>query len=337
MTAAYEIQLTRTINAAPVAGDFQHVETPMPECGDGEVLIRVIYLSLDPYVGSVLRGRHMGEKQPGPGDPIPGHGLGQVIKSKADGFAVGEYVAGETGWRSHAVMNAKNARKINPDAAPLSANLGVAGMPGLTAYAGVYHLAKISGGENVFISSAAGAVGGTAGQLARIMGAKRVIGVAGSDEKCRLVKDEYGFDECINYKTGSWKDDVANAFPNGIDVYFDNVGGDLLMTALLNLANYGRVVLCGLASQYHVDDRPAGPNPGLFIGKRAQLFGLVVYDYYDEQAAYARKAGAWIKEGKLVFLEDRAEGLAAAPALFEKLVKGENVGKCIVAVAAEQA
>lgn len=335
MTQAFEIQAARTIAKRPVASDFQHKAVAMPSCGDGEVLARVVYLSLDPYVGSVLRGRHMGEKQPGAGDLVPGHGLAQVIKSNTGDLAVGDYVVGETGWRSHAVMKPASARKVDPNAAPLSANLGVAGMPGLTAYAGIHHLAKVSGGENVFISSAAGAVGGTAGQLARIMGAKRIIGVAGSDEKCRLAKDVYGFDDCINYKTSSWKDDLTSAFPDGIDVYFDNVGGDLLMTALLNLANYGRVVLCGLASQYHADDRPAGPNPGLYIGKRAQLFGLVVYDYYSEQTDYARKAGAWIRDGKLAFLEDRVEGLEAAPALFEKLVSGDNVGKCIVAVSPE--
>nr|WP_211051247.1 NADP-dependent oxidoreductase [Parasphingorhabdus halotolerans] len=244
-------------------------------------------------------------------------------------------MSGEIGWRDHAVVEATTMRKIDAGAAPLSAQIGVAGMPGLTAYASIHHLAEVKAGDHVLVSSAAGPVGGTVGQIARIMGAANVVGIAGSDEKCALVKDAYGFDDCINYKQADWKERLAAAMPQGINVYHDNVGGELLDTALDNLANYGRVVLCGLASQYHADERPVGPNPGTYIVKRAKVMGLVVYDFAQEQDAVTKKIGEWIAEKKLHYVEDRVEGLDQAPILFEKLMRGENIGKCVVAVAPE--
>jgi len=333
---ANEIVLKHQITALPKASDFEIRNASLRDLNDGEILVRVIYVSLDPYVGSVLRGRHMQETIPGEGDVTPGGGIGEVIETRAADFSKGDLVITETGWRSHAIVDATTARKTFANAAPLSAQLGVAGMPGLTAWAGITKLAKVKQGDNVLISSAAGGVGGAAGQIARIEGAEKVIGIAGSDEKCDLVKNVYGFDDCLNYKSPEWKSQLKTAFPDGIDVYFDNVGGDLLNTALENLALYGRVVLCGLASQYHADDRPAGPNPGTYIGKRAQLFGLVVYDFYPEQEKYTAIAGNWIKEGKLIVKEDRAENLKNAPVLFEKLMLGENIGKALVAVGSEE-
>ncbi|RMF07468.1 MAG: NADP-dependent oxidoreductase [Alphaproteobacteria bacterium] len=330
-----QVVLARSLTSRPCAADFTLIESAMPEVRAGELLLRVVYLSLDPYVGSILRGRHMGEAPPEPGNVIPGRGLGQVLVSKAPGYSAGDYVLAETGWRDHAVVKADCVRRVGTGIAPLSAYLGAAGMPGLTAYAGLHHLAKIRGGENVLISSAAGAVGGTAGQIAKILGASRVIGLAGSDKKCSLTVQNYGFDDCINYRTPDWQDKLRAAFPQGIDVYFDNVGGELLMAALTNLAHYGRIVLCGLASQYHAEERPAGPNPGLYIAKRAQLFGLVVYDFEKEQDAYSEMAGEWIRQRQLVVMEDRVDGLENAPHHFEKLMRGENLGKAIVVVGPE--
>lgn len=334
MTQSNMITLARAVDAKPVAGDFTMQASEVAAPGDGELVVRVIYLSLDPYVGSALRGRHM-TPQPQPGDVIPGNGLGQVVESNSSQFSVGDYVSGEMGWREHVLVTADNMRKIDPDVAPLSTQIGVAGMPGLTAYASMHHLAEVKAGDHVLISSAAGPVGGTTGQIARIMGAANVVGIAGSDEKCALVKDTYGFDDCINYKDLNWKDKIAAAFPKGINVYHDNVGGELLETALANLADYGRVILCGLASQYHADERPAGPNPGIFIVKRAKVMGLVVYDFASEQSMVSEKIGQWIADGELAYLEDRVEGLDQAPILFEKLMRGENIGKAIVAVAPE--
>lgn len=327
---AERVVIARPIVKAPVAADFRLEPCAEPEPRDGEILVRTLYLSLDPYVGSALRGRHMGETVPGPGDVVPGRGIGEVLVSRAPGFGEGDLVRAETGWRSHAAIAAAGAEKISAEAAPISVQLGAAGMPGLTAYAGLKHLAKVKSGDAVLVSSAAGAVGGAAGQIARIMGAQKVVGLAGSAEKCAKVMSVYGFDDCINYKAADWKDHVKAAFPAGPTVYFDNVGGEALGVALANLAPYGRVILCGLASQYHAEERPAGPNPGVFILKRAQVFGLVVYDYASEQNGFTRLAGGWIREGRMKVLEDRAQGLAAAPALFEKLIRGENIGKAIV-------
>lgn len=326
--------LKAEISAPPVASDFTVINAPYPECPEGGVVARTIYLSLDPYVGSVLRGRHLGERRPVEGDVAPARGIGEIVASKTARLAPGDLVRAEFGWRDAAIVPG-NAERIDAEAAPLSAQLGAAGMPGLTAYAGLRHLAEVKTGDCVFVSSAAGAVGGTAGQIARILGARRVVGAAGSAEKCALVRSAYGFDDCLDYRAPDFRARLKEAFADGIDVYFDNVGGDLLNAALENLALYGRVVLCGLASQYQAETRPAGPNPGVYIGKRAQIFGLVVYDFMGEQAEFTRLAGRWIREGRLVIREDRAEGLAAAPALFERLMRGENVGKAIVAVGAE--
>jgi NADPH-dependent curcumin reductase CurA len=267
----------------------------------------------------------------------PGRAIGEVIVSAAEGFSPGDMVRAETGWRSHARIPAAQATRIAREDAPLSAQLGIAGMPGLTAWAAMARLAKVAGGEHALIGSAAGAVGGAAGQIARILGAARVIGLAGSEEKCALVRDVYRFDDCINYRAPDWRERLARAFPRGIDVYLDTIGGAALDAALANLAHYGRIVLCGLASQYQAETRPAGPNPALFIARRAQVFGLVVYDFEGEQAEWTRRAGAWLREGRLVAREDRAESLAGAPLLFEKLIRGENIGKAIVAVGPERA
>lgn len=332
-----QIVLAKTVTAAPVASDFELADMTMPEIADGEMLVRVVNLSLDPYIMSRLKGRHISGPAPEIGEMIPGIGLGEVLESRADGYAAGDYIVGETGWRSHANVDARTARKIDPKLfSSTSIHLGVGGMPGLTAYASVCRLAEVKAGDHVLVSSAAGPVGGAVGQIARINGAEKIVGLAGSDEKCRLVVEQYGFDACINYKNPDWKDKIAAAFPKGISVYHDNIGGDVLMTALSNLSNYGRVILCGLASQYHAETPPPGPNPAVYIVKRAKVMGLVVYDFLNEQDAYAAQAAQWIEQGKLVVVEDRAEGLSESPTLFAKLSRGENIGKTVVAVAPEQ-
>lgn len=326
-----KIILARTVTAAPLEEDFDITDMVMPECREGEILVRVVNLSLDPYIMSRLKGRHISGPAPEIGEMIPGIGLGEILESKADGFASGDFIVGETGWRSHANVDVRTARKIDPSLfSSHSIHLGVGGMPGLTAYASMTKLAKVGSGDHVLVSSAAGPVGGAVGQIARIQGAEKVVGLAGSDEKCRLVVERYGFDACINYKMEDWKDQVAAAFPNGISVYHDNIGGDVLMTALNNLANYGRVILCGLASQYHAATPPPGPNPAIYIVKRAQMMGLVVYDFLEEQTTFSAMAAKWIEEGKLVVVEDRAKGLADTPRLFAKLCRGENIGKTVV-------
>jgi NADPH-dependent curcumin reductase CurA len=332
-----QIVLKHVLTARPCADDFALVEADTPSCPEGGVLVRVVHLSLDPYVGSRLRGKHMGEPAPMPGvDAIPGAAVCEVLESKAAGVKAGDWVhAMEVGWREVADLGPGTFRLINPKAAPLAAHAGVLGMPGLTAWAGMTQLAKVGPGDIVLVDAAAGPVGGTVGQIARIKGAKRVVGIAGGPEKCALVTGTYGFDACIDYKREGWEQALTEALPEPPTVYFENVSTEMASKALMRLALYGRMVLCGLVDQYHADQPPPGLNAGLIVGKRAQVMGLVVYDFYPVWDAFVTEASAWIGDGALVFKEDRVTGLEAAPALFERLMQGQNIGKAVVTVCAE--
>ena len=334
-----KVVLRHALQHKPQADDFALVDASHPACPEGGVLVRVVYLSLDPYVGSRIRGRHMGETPPAPGvDAIPGAIVGQVVESGCAGLPVGSWVHSMDGsWSEIVALTEQQCRGIEPGPAPLSAHVGVLGMPGLTAWAGITQLAEVGPGDTVLVDAAAGPVGGTAGQIARIMGAERVIGIAGGADKCRIVTDRYGFDACVDYRADGWRDALAEALPNGLSVFFENVSAELAMTALSHARPYARGVLCGLVDAYHSETPSQHPlNAGLIIGKRARLFGLVVYDFYPRWDEFAREAEGWIADGRLRFEEDRAEGLSAAPALFERLMNGENRGKAVVAVSPEK-
>lgn len=333
------ISLKAPLDHRPVADDFVSLEVTRPDCPEGGLLIRIVHLSLDPYVGSRIRGRHMGEVPPEPmKGAIPGAIVGQVVQSHAAEFAEGDWVhAMEGGWQEFVALPADQVRKLDPALAPLAAHAGVLGMPGLTAWAGITQLAKVGDGDTVLVNAAAGPVGGTVGQIARIKGASRVVGIAGGPEKCALVEQTYGFDACIDYKSEGWKDALAAALPDGLSVFFENVSADMTMLALSHAQLYARGVLCGLAAAYH-DETPSGHpiNMGLVIGKRAQLSGLVVYDFYPRWNEYIAEAAPWIANGQLKFAEDRVDGLSQAPALFERLMAGQNKGKAVVSVDPEQ-
>jgi NADPH-dependent curcumin reductase CurA len=206
-------------------------------------------------------------------------------------------------------------------------------MPGLTAWAGVTRLAQVGKGDVFLVNAAAGPVGGTAGQIARQRGADRVVGIAGGPEKCVIVTDTYGFDDCIDYREEGWQQRLGAALPDGLSVFFENVSAEMAMTALGHARNYARGVLCGLAAAYHSADRSHALNAGAIIGKRAQLMGLVVYDFYPQWDEFVQECAPMVRDGRLSFAEDRAEGLEAAPALFERLMEGRNRGKAIVALA----
>jgi NADPH-dependent curcumin reductase len=332
-----QVVLTQALNNKPRATDFVVIEVPVPSCPEDGTLVRVVYLSLDPYVGSRLRGKHMGEAPPVPMvEAIPGGGVCQVIESKAAGFAAGDWVhTMEAGWREFADLPAGHFRKIDPDVAPLSAHAGVLGMPGLTAWAGMTQLAKVGAGDIVLVDAAAGPVGGTVGQIARIMGAKHVVGIAGGPTKCALVTDIYGFDACIDYKQEGWEQALSAVLPDAPTVYFENVSTEMATKGLLRLALYGRAILCGLVDQYHADAPPPGLNAGLIVGKRAAVMGLVVYDFYPRWDEFVAQATPWLASGALRFVEDRAQGLDHAPALFERLLDGGHVGKAVVCVSQE--
>ncbi|MEM7640096.1 MAG: NADP-dependent oxidoreductase [Pseudomonadota bacterium] len=330
--------LKHAVDHKPTAEDFAIIEADRPTCPEDGLVVRVVHLSLDPYVGSRLRGRHMGEAPPEPmKGAIPGAIVGQVVESRAAAFREGDWVhAMEGGWQEFIALPAAEVRKIDPTMAPLAAHAGVLGMPGLTAWAGITQLAKVGAGDTVLVDAAAGPVGGTVGQIARIKGAARVVGIAGGPEKCALVTDTYGFDACIDYKADGWRDRLAEALPDGLSVFFENVSADMAMLALTHAQTYARAVLCGLVDAYHTETQSQHPlNAGLIIGKRAQLHGLVVYDFYPRWDEYVAEAAPWITSGQLKFAEDRVDGLDNAPALFARLMAGQNKGKAVVTVAAE--
>lgn len=328
------MRVARLPVGVPQEADFVLSSEAVPELAEGEFLARSIYLSLDPHLRSRLAGRHLGAPVAA-GDVMPGHSLAQVAKSRHTGFKEGEYVVVETGWAEWAVSTGRGARRFDPGLGPLSTSLGVLGMPGLTAWAGVSEIARPRPGDTFLVSAAAGPVGATAGQLARIAGC-RSIGIAGSPEKCRHLTETYGFDGALDYKAPDFASSLRSACAPGVDTYFDNVGGSLLESALSVLSIGGTVVMCGLISQYNAEGRPPGLNLGLAIARRARLLSLVVYDHEDKYDAYLRRASEWVRSGRLRYLEDRAEGIAAAPSAFARLMRGDNVGKSLVVVGAER-
>ncbi len=329
------VALKAPVDRKPRADDFALIEAAPPSCPEGGVLVRVARLSLDPYVGSRLRGRHMGEAPPAPmKDAVPGAVVGEVAESRCDGLTPGDWVHSmDGGWCDIAALPGAACRKLDPALAPLDAHLGALGMPGLTGWAGITRLAEVGNGDVVLVDAAAGPVGGVAGQIAKLNGAARVVGVAGGVEKCALVTERYGFDACVDYKKEGWRDALAEALPDGLTVFFENVSADMAMVALSHARPYARGVLCGLVDAYHTDQQSLHPlNAGVIIARRARLMGLVVYDYYPQWDDYMRTAAEWVREGALVVAEDAVDGLENAPALFERLMDGRNIGKCLVRV-----
>lgn len=328
-----QVVLGRALAARPQAADFVLVDAPDPACPADGVLADVIDLSLDPYVGSRIRGRHMGEAPPRPGvDPIPGAAIVRIIESRSTSFRPGELAfTMDAGWRERVALVPSGLRRIDTTLAPPQAFLSILGMPGLTAWAAMTKLAAVTADDVVLIDAAAGAVGGTAGQLARLAGA-HVVGIAGGPEKCRLVREVFGFDACVDHHAPGWLADLDRALPGPPSVHMENVSTAILEAAMARLKPYGRVVLCGLAAQYHAEDGPAHIPVGPIIGKRARLMGLVVYDFYPQWDAFLREVGPLVRDGRLRWTEDRVEGLAEAPALFERLMAGSNTGKCVVGV-----
>lgn len=333
MSSNTRILLRRQCEGIPKADDFTVTSAPVEEPGDGELLCETIYLSLDPYLRGKISGRHMSGSIL-PGELMAGEAISRVIDSKHNDFSIGDIIASHSGWQSKPVVNAAGARRINPAVGPLSTFLGILGMPGLTAYAGLLRLGEPSAGETVLVSAASGAVGSLVGQIAKIKGC-RVVGIAGAAEKCAWVTDVAGFDDVVSYKTGDLREGLDRSCPDGIDVYFDNVGGDTLHAAMERLALGARVVLCGLMAQYNSDEMPPGPNPAFIIKARATVRGMVVYDHEDLREEMVAAVSQWLRAGRIRYLEDRTEGIENAPLAFSRLMQGKNVGKAIVVVTNE--
>ncbi|MFB7245082.1 NADP-dependent oxidoreductase [Streptomyces populi] len=315
----------------PQPSDFALVEAEVRQPGPGEVLVRNAYVSVDPY----MRGRMSSAKSyVAPfelGKTMQGGAVGEVIASNAEGIEVGDHVLHFLGWREYAVVDAKQAVKVDPEAAPLSTYLGVLGMTGLTAYAGLLRTASFKEGDSVFVSGAAGAVGSQVGQIARLKGASRVIGSAGSDEKVKLLLEEYGFDAAFNYKNGPVSEQLREAAPDGVDVYFDNVGGDHLEAAIGRLNRDGRIAVCGMISVYNNTEAAPGPrNLARLIQTRGRIQGFLVGDHYDLQQEFVQEVGAWIRSGELKYTETVVEGIENNLEAFFGVLRGDNTGKMIV-------
>jgi NADPH-dependent curcumin reductase CurA len=317
----------------PQTEDFALREAPVAAPGEGRILVRNLHFSVDPY----MRGRMNDVKSYVPpfqlDQPMDGGAVGEVIASNAEGFAVGDHVLHGLGWREYADVDAQQAVKVDASIAPLPAYLGVLGMPGLTAYAGLFDVASFEEGDAVFVSGAAGAVGILVGQMAKLKGASRVIGSAGSDEKVKLLVEEYGFDAAFNYKNGNVAEQLKAAAPDGIDVYFDNVGGEHLEAAISSLNLHGRITLCGMIAQYNeTEPTPAPRNLAMAIGKRLRIQGMLVRDHEALQPQFVREVAGWLRSGELKYQETVVEGVENGVEAFLGLMRGENTGKMIVSL-----
>jgi NADPH-dependent curcumin reductase len=334
------IVLASRPSGEPTDENFRLEEKELRAPASGEVLLRTIYLSLDPY----MRGRMSDAKsyaEPVPiGGVMEGGTVSQVVDSQFDGLKAGEYVLGYTGWQSHAVVKGEGLRKLDPSLAPLSTALGVLGMPGMTAYTGLLNIGQPKAGETVVVSAASGAVGAIVGQIAKIKGC-RVIGIAGGERKCSYVVDELGFDACVDHKAADMAERLKEAAPKGIDVYFENVGGAVFEAVLPLLNNFARMPVCGLIAHYNDTALPAGPNKApllmrAILTKRLTLRGFIVSDFAAQQDDFVKDVAQWIAAGKIKYREDIVDGLANAPKAFQGLLKGENFGKLVVRVADEK-
>lgn len=323
-----QVRLARDPDGLPVPEDFEIVMTTLPEPAEDQVLVRTEYLSLDPYMRSQIAGKHISGSI-GPGDPMRGETVGIVLASRAPGFEVGQRVRGFGGWQTHSLHGAGELSHVDARIEPPSYALSLLGMTGLTAWAGMMWQAGVKQGDQVLIPAVTGGVGAAAAQFCRLHGAE-VVGTAGSDEKCRYAEAELGVRHCINRRTDDVAKTLDSAFPNGIDVYFDLVGGELLNLASERLALNARVVLAGLISEYNQVTRSGGPPPGNWIKARATVYGLVVYDFEPRRDEFVEACLPHLSSGALFQREDVAEGIDAAPGAFCRLMEGGNFGKVVV-------
>ena len=333
-----EIRLGRRPEGLPSLQDFQLAETEVSAPGEGQVLVRNIYMSVDPY----MRGRMVERESYVPpfqiGQALSGGAVGQVVESRNPQFRQGDYVSNFSGWKEWFVSPGGDLQKIDPALAPIQAFLGALGMPGLTAYAGLLKVRELKDGERVFVSAASGAVGAVVCQIAKNKGCY-VVGSAGSDEKCDWLTREAGVDRAINYRTcGDITKAVREALPDGIDVYFENVGGEHLNAALANMRMYGRIPVCGMIALYNDTALPPGPaNIIAVIPQRLTIRGFIVTDYASLTPQFLRDMSEWHRAGKMKWRETIVDGIENAPAAFIGLFKGENIGKMLVKIGPDPA
>ncbi len=332
-----QVVLASRPTGRPSHENFEIVRTPIPAPGEGQVLLRIRYLSLDPY----MRGRMSAAKSYAAaveiGQVMEGGTVGEVLESRHPDYKPGDVVLSHSGWQSYAVADAKALRKLDPNQAPVTAALGVLGMPGFTAYAGLLTIGRPKAGETVVVAAASGPVGATVGQIARIMGA-RAVGIAGGAEKCALVREEFGFDAAIDHRSPTFSEDLRAACPDGIDVYFENVGGAVWDAVFPLLNTFARIPVCGLIAQYNATGPFEGPDrlPILMrdvLTKSLTIRGFIQREFTDQRPAFYRDMVEWIADGRVKYKEDIVQGLENAPEAFFGLLEGRNFGKLIVQVA----
>ncbi len=336
MTQNTQVLFHREPHGLPQTDDFRIVETELPEIAENQFLIRNLYLSLDPYMRMMMGGgwTYSGTSL-SPGDLMVGRILGEVVESKNPEYQPGDHVVGRLGWQTHAISDGANLDfKLAPKAGiPLSAYLGACGSTGVTAWLGLKVIAGLAPGETVLISAAAGSVGSAAGQIAKAMGC-HVVGIAGGPEKCQTVTEEFGFDSCCDYKADHLSEQLATAAPGGFDVYFDNVGGEILDTALPHMNKGGRIPVCGVLSQYNNAGNPYGVvNTHLIFDKSLRLEGFVISAHRDKWPEARAELERLIQSGQFVYRETIAEGIINAPEAFIGMLQGLNIGKQLVKLA----
>ena len=329
-----QVLLRQRPKGMPTTADFEIADMPLPDPAEGEVLVRGIYLSLDPYMRGRISGARSYAKPVDIGAVMEGRVVGEVQHSRDPSFSAGDYVYGGYGWQSYCAVPGKSLIKLDPAEAPLSTALGVLGMPGLTAYVGLSEIGRPQPGETVVVSAASGAVGAVAGQLAKRAGA-RVVGIAGGIDKCRYVETELGFDASIDHRGDDLGGALDQACPNGIDVYFENVGGAVQQAVFARLNDFGRMIMCGMVSEYNdLEPRP-GPNLMAVVRKRLKIQGFIVGDHWQRWGEYRAMAAPLVSSGALRYREDIVDGLDNAPAAFIGLLQGRNFGKLLVRLGAE--
>ena len=329
-----------TLAARPVGEpketDFKLVKAPIPVPGADQFLVRIIYLSLDPYMRGRMNDRQSYAPPVGLGEVMGGGAVGRIVKSNNRKFRTGEIVMGYFGWQEYAVSNGDGVEKVNPELAPISTSLGVLGMPGMTAYFGLLEICKPRAGETVVVSGASGAVGEIVGQIAKIKRC-RVVGIAGSDEKIDHIVNDLGFDAGFNYKTTSdYTAKLRELCPRGVDIYFDNVGGRITDAVMTLINPRARISVCGQISQYNTAEPEMGPRLlGLLIERQAKMEGFLVFQFAEKMREAQKKMAEWMKAGKLKYRESIVKGIENAPSAFIGMLHGENIGKQLVQMADE--
>jgi NADPH-dependent curcumin reductase CurA len=337
MTTSTQVLLARRPEGEPDDDTYSFVETELPELRDGQLLLRVVYLSLDPYMRGRMSAARSYADPVAVGDVLVGGTVCVVEESRDPAFEPGQLVLSYSGWQSHAVTDSRAVRRLDPSVAPVSTALGVLGMPGFTAYAGLLEIGRPKEGETVVVAAATGPVGSAVGQIAQVKGA-RSVGIAGGEEKRRALLEEFGFDTALDHRSPSFAEDLAAAVPDGIDVYFENVGGPVAREVFRRMNLYGRVPVCGLVADYNATSAPEGPDrlPGfmrLMLTRSLTVRGFIQSEFVPTHTSdFVRDMPGWVTEGKVRYREDIVDGLEAAPEAFRGLLAGRNFGKLLVRV-----